>query len=211
MTAYLLFVGLGILIYAGVAHTNAVVSGFIVLTAVILPSCANRLLRNAVVALVLLTGGVAIFIATMQALVDPLKCSGQCGAVEPSAGTSSIAVRIEPKGEVVNSVSAQFVGGQTLFQKRGCISCHRADGTGVGPTLHGLFGSPVQDPGCGVAIVDESYVREAILNPSATVAVGYPAVMPTFAGQLTEEELQALIAYVKSLSPPVQGQRQSFD
>ena len=50
--------------------------------------------------------------------------------------------------------------------------------------------------------MDESYVREAILNPSATVAVGFPAVMPTFAGLLTEEELQALIAYVKSLRAP---------
>jgi cytochrome c oxidase subunit 2 len=55
--------------------------------------------------------------------------------------------------------------------------------------------------------VDESYLREAILNPSATVAVGFPPVMPTFAGQLTEEELQALIVYVKSLSVLVQVQR----
>ena len=71
-------------------------------------------------------------------------------------------------------------------------------------TLHGLFGSPVQDPRRGVAIVDESYLREAIVNPSATVAEGYAPMMPTFAGQLTEEELQALIVYLKSLGVPVQ-------
>ena len=47
---------------------------------------------------------------------------------------------------------------------------------------------------------DESYLREAIENPSATVAVGFPPVMPSFAGQLTEKELQALIEYLKSLS-----------
>jgi cytochrome c oxidase subunit 2 len=74
--------------------------------------------------------------------------------------------------------------------------------------VHGLFGSPVQDPACGVTIVEESYLREAILNPLATVAVGFPPVMPTFAGQLTEEELQALIVYLKSLSVSVQVQRQ---
>ena len=51
------------------------------------------------------------------------------------------------------------------------------------------------------------YLREAIEDPSATVAVGFPPVMPTFAGQLTEEELQALIVYLKSLSVPVQVQR----
>jgi cytochrome c oxidase subunit 2 len=70
----------------------------------------------------------------------------------------------------------------------------------MGPTLQGLFGSPVQDPTCGVTLVDESILSEAILNPSATAAMGYPPVMPTFAGQLTEAELQALIEYLKSLS-----------
>jgi cytochrome c1 len=54
--------------------------------------------------------------------------------------------------------------------------------------------------------VDESYLSEAILNPSATVAVGF-LPMPTLAGQLTEEELQALIVYLKSLRP-LQAQRQ---
>ena len=48
--------------------------------------------------------------------------------------------------------------------------------------------------------MDESYLRKAILNPSATVAVGFLPIMPTFVGQLTEEELQALIVYLKSLS-----------
>ena len=101
-----------------------------------------------------------------------------------------------------------LAAGRTLFQERGCVGCHRPDATGIGPTLLGVFGSPVQDPACGVAIVDESYLREAIENPSATLAVGFTAVMPTFAGLLTEEELQALIVYVKSLSVLVQVQRQ---
>jgi len=146
----------------------------------------------------------------MQALVDPLKCAGQCGAgVNPSAGKSGIAVPMTSQAAVVDDGSARLAAGQTLFQKRGCIGCHRADGTGVGPTLHGLFGSPVQDPTCGVAMVDESYVREAILNPSATVADGFRAVMPSFAGLVTEEELQELVAYVKSLSVP--GQARASD
>ena len=57
-------------------------------------------------------------------------------------------------------------------------------------------------------VVDESSLSEAILNPSATVSVGFPPVMPTFA--LTEEELQALIVYLKSLSAPVQLQGASL-
>jgi cytochrome c oxidase subunit 2 len=89
--------------------------------------------------------------------------------------------------------------GEALFHERGCALCHRPDGSGIGPTLRGLVGSPAQDPASSVAIVDESYIRESILSPSAIVALGYPPVMPSFAGQLTEDELRALIAYVKSL------------
>jgi cytochrome c oxidase subunit 2 len=98
--------------------------------------------------------------------------------------------------------------GEQLFRELGCSSCHRPDGDGIGPSLAGVFGRPVTDPGCGTLTVDDEYVRESILNPSATVAAGFAPVMPTFAGKVTEEQLRALIAYVKSLSVPVQAPRQ---
>jgi cytochrome c2 len=90
--------------------------------------------------------------------------------------------------------------GEKLFQKLGCAGCHLADGTGVGPALIGVFGRPATAPACGALMVDDEYVRESILNPSATVAAGFAPVMPVFAGLVTEEELRALVAYVKSLS-----------
>ena len=93
--------------------------------------------------------------------------------------------------------------GEKLFRELGCIGCHYPDGKGIGPSLNGLFGSPVTEPGGGALTVDEEYVREAILNPSAAVAAGVAPVMATFAGRVTEEQLRALIAYVKSLSLPV--------
>src|SRR5262245_41872520 len=98
---------------------------------------------------------------------------------------------------VVRGESRAVAAGKQLFQQRGCVGCHL---TGIGPKLDGVFGRPVQDPTCGVAMVDEAYLREAILDPSATVAAGYAPVMPTFQGLLTEEELQSLIEYLKSLS-----------
>jgi len=118
--------------------------------------------------------------------------TAQAGVAAPTAFRAA-AVRGESERRAV-------AAGRKLFQERGCVSCHRPDEAGIGATLRGLFGSPVQDPACGVANVDESYLREAILTPSATVAAGYAAVMPTFAGLLTEEELQSLIEYLKSLS-----------
>ena len=47
---------------------------------------------------------------------------------------------------------------------------------------------------------DENYIRESILDPGAKVVTGYKPVMPTFQGLVTEEQLNALVAYVKSLS-----------
>ena len=46
---------------------------------------------------------------------------------------------------------------------------------------------------------DDNYVRESILNPTAKVVAGFDPVMPTFQGQVTEEQLTQLIAYVRSL------------
>src|SRR5262245_51439129 len=129
-------------------------------------------------------------------------CVGRCrtgsGAIMVEAST---ALPAGFQAAALRSESARAVAaGRKLFQERGCVSCHRPDGTGIGPTLHGLFGSAVRDPACGVANVDESYLRESILNPPAMSAAGYAPVMPTFAGLLTEEELQALVEYLKSLS-----------
>jgi cytochrome c2 len=104
------------------------------------------------------------------------------------------------------STRAQAAG-EKLFQELGCIRCHRPDGKGIGPALVGVFGRPATDPSCGMLTIDEEYVREAILNPSATVALGFAPVMPTFAGKVTEDELRALVMYVKSLSLSTQGSR----
>lgn len=90
--------------------------------------------------------------------------------------------------------------GERLFQDLGCVGCHRPDGKGVGPALTGVFGRPATAPSCGALTVDDEYVRESILNPSAVVAAGFAPVMPAFAGVVTDEELRALIAYLKSLS-----------
>ncbi len=49
-------------------------------------------------------------------------------------------------------------------------------------------------------MADENYVRESILNPGAKIVSGFKPIMPTFQGQVSEEGLMALVAYIKSLS-----------
>jgi cytochrome c oxidase subunit 2 len=67
--------------------------------------------------------------------------------------------------------------------------------------MRGVYGSRVQLTGGQTILADDAYIRESILNPNAKIVAGYrPDIMPTFQGQITEEQLLQLIVYVKSLA-----------
>ena len=89
--------------------------------------------------------------------------------------------------------------GERLFNERACNTCHLPNGEGRGPSLVGLLGKTVKLESGASVVADETYVRESILNPAAKIVAGYAPQMPTFQGQLTEEQLLELIAYVHSL------------
>ena len=95
--------------------------------------------------------------------------------------------------------------GQTLFEQLGCSTCHRLDVQGRGPNLKGLFGKTVQLEDGRSVVADENYIRESILNPSAKVVSGFKPIMPVFQGLVSEEQLNELVAYLKSLNPPASG------
>ena len=90
--------------------------------------------------------------------------------------------------------------GQQLYQTLGCASCHGAkEEGGRGPTLAGVFGKE-QDLQSGTQVtVDEGYLRESIVNPQAKLVIGFGPIMPTFQGQVSEDQIVQLIAYIKSL------------
>lgn len=89
--------------------------------------------------------------------------------------------------------------GDRLFEKFACNHCHQPDHSGVGPPLAGLFGTVATLQSGEKREVDESFIRQIVLDPATSSVAGYPQVMPSFRGQITEEELLELIAYVKSL------------
>src|SRR5271165_1063222 len=95
--------------------------------------------------------------------------------------------------------------GQQLFQQLGCATCHRSDTQGRGPNLVGIFGKPVLLDDGRTVVADENYIRESILNPGAKIVSGFKPIMPSFQGQVSEESLMALVAYIKSLSQPQKG------
>ena len=97
------------------------------------------------------------------------------------------------------------VTGEKLFTELGCVTCHRSDTQGRGPNLVGVFGKPVLLEDGRTVIADENYVRESILEPAAKIVRGFKPVMPTFQGQLSDEQLNALVEYVKSLAGTQSG------
>jgi cytochrome c oxidase subunit 2 len=118
---------------------------------------------------------------------------GQVVVMEPTAYQSWLS-----GGAVEGSLAS---AGEELFSDLACDTCHRADSQGRGPVLENLFGQPVQLHDGSVVTADESYIRESILQPAAKIAAGFQPIMPAFQGLVTEEELLALIEYIKSRSP----------
>jgi cytochrome c oxidase subunit II len=103
----------------------------------------------------------------------------------------------------VNRGETMAQAGERLFSRLGCASCHQEDNKGRCPTLKDIFNKPVQLQNGQKAMVDESYLRESVLKPQAKVVAGYQnQEMPTFQGQVSEDGLLQLVAYIKTLTKP---------
>ncbi|MEE9424603.1 MAG: cytochrome c oxidase subunit II [Methylococcales bacterium] len=88
--------------------------------------------------------------------------------------------------------------GQKLAAEKGCLGCHSVDGgASVGPTWKGLFGKTETMTDNTTLVIDEAYLKEAILEPNTTVVAGFSPMMPAY--DFSDEELDALIAYTKTL------------
>ncbi|MCQ8239482.1 cytochrome c oxidase subunit II [Rhizosaccharibacter radicis] len=95
--------------------------------------------------------------------------------------------------------------GRQLFAANGCAGCHENGSTVRAPSLHGLFGQPVPMEAGGTVIADESYLRDKILDPDKNRIAGYKQLMPSFKGVLAEEDVVALVAYLRALGPKEEG------
>ena len=135
-----------------------------------------------------------------------LFCAEYCGTRH--SGMIGRVVVMEPSeyqawlsGESGLSMAAR---GEQLFQQLGCVGCHLTDGSGRGPSLAGKYGAQ-ETLATGDAIaVNDTYIRESILNPQLKLVAGYQPVMPTFQGLVNEQGVMSLIEYIKSL--PATGQ-----
>jgi cytochrome c oxidase subunit 2 len=131
-------------------------------------------------------------------------CAEYCGTSH--SGMIGSVIVMEPTdyqrwlaGGTEGSLASQ---GEKLFQKYACNTCHLDNGTGRGPMLAGSYGKTRPLTNGSSAVFDDNYIRESILHPQAKIAAGFQPVMPTFQGQVSEEDLIRLLAYVKSMPAP---------
>ena len=101
--------------------------------------------------------------------------------------------------DIPEGMSLEEAGAQ-LYTSKACVTCHSVDGRpGVAPSFKGRYGIQQRMVDGSTVMVDENYLRESILNPQAKVVEGYQPVMPTYQGVLKDRQIDALIAYIKSL------------
>jgi cytochrome c oxidase subunit 2 len=133
----------------------------------------------------------------------PLFCSQFCG-VDHAAMLGSVFVMTQGDYQRWLSRNAMTgtlaAAGGALFRRLGCSGCHAASSTVRAPLLSALYGRPVALRDGSVVIADENFIRNAILQPGSSLPSGYDAIMPSFAGQVDEEGIVSLVAYIKSLS-----------
>ncbi|HTC95917.1 MAG TPA: cytochrome c oxidase subunit II [Terriglobales bacterium] len=130
-----------------------------------------------------------------------LFCDQYCGTLH--SGMVGEVIVMDP-AEYQDWVSSRGEGslgqqGEKIFQQLGCNTCHRNDSLARGPNLAGLYGNPVKLKDGSLIIADEGYIRESIVNPSTKIVAGFDNVMPTFQGQINEDDMIALVYYIKSL------------
>lgn len=134
-------------------------------------------------------------------------CAEYCGTQH--AGMIGTVTVMEPVAYqrwlsgVTEGVQSMASSGEKAFNDLGCVTCHQAGG--LGPVLDGLVGKRREFADGGSVMADENYIRESILNPQARIVAGYQPVMPTFKGQISEDQLMQLITYVKGGSNSTGG------
>jgi cytochrome c oxidase subunit II len=131
-----------------------------------------------------------------------LFCAEYCGTGHADMSGHVVAM---PPAEYANWLAGgesqpPAMAGEELFTRFRCSTCHFQGGQPRGPSLANLFGQPVRLSDGRTVTADAEYIRESILNPAAKVVAGFQPVMPTYQGQLSEEQIFQLIQYIKSLS-----------
>jgi cytochrome c oxidase subunit II len=146
-----------------------------------------------------------VWFQTLHAGESIIFCTEYCGVGHSDMGGKVIALEpnefnewLEEEFIKANEELPLAVQGRNIYQLQGCAGCHSLDGaSGIGPTFQGLYGSTRNFTNGTSRVADEDYLRESILQPAAVITVGYNNVMPAYAGLLSDQQINALIEFIK--------------
>jgi cytochrome c oxidase subunit 2 len=132
-----------------------------------------------------------------------LFCTQYCGTAH-SAMIGEVVVQTpeDYKKWLASSTSGTSLAqnGERLFASLSCAACHNGQPDARGPNLANVYGSKLTLVTGQPILVDEAYLRQAILNPSAHITQGFAPIMPTYQGQISEEGIISLVEYIKNLN-----------
>lgn len=103
----------------------------------------------------------------------------------------------DKKREAKRQAASPGERGLMLVEDNGCRACHQIGNSFRAPELEKLYGREVVLQDGSKVLADEEYIREAILEPSAKISAGYQAVMPSYKGLLSEQEVSEIIEFTK--------------
>jgi cytochrome c oxidase subunit 2 len=138
----------------------------------------------------------------------PIYCAMYCGTQHSEMGGYVYAMPpkeydqwLKNGGNNIAEMSMQERGGR-LFKVLACDNCHTDHSTDRAPGLAGIYGTQRVMSGGSTETADDAYMREAILKPGDKLSAGYANTMPNYDGQISEEDVLDLVAYIKSLNQP---------
>ena len=149
------------------------------------------------------------FDSTKEGVYD-IFCTEYCGTGHSNMGAKVIVMKAAQYEEWASELGSEDDDlpldelGAKLYTKKACNTCHTLDGSAlVGPSYlqtSQMWGQErVFDDGSS-SVIDDNYVRSSILEPMTQIVAGYQGVMPTYQGLLSDRELDALIAFLKTLN-----------
>jgi cytochrome c oxidase subunit 2 len=150
----------------------------------------------------------AVWFTAIQEGEFPIFCTEYCGdehssmlakvvVVKPEDFEAKVAetTRLE---QMANETVPQY--GERVYKTKGCDACHSTDGSAkVGPSFKGLWDKTETLADGSTVKVDHNYIKQSILDPNSQVVQGFSPQMPSFAGQLADEDIDALIEFIQGL------------
>jgi cytochrome c oxidase subunit 2 len=139
--------------------------------------------------------------------IFPLYAGSFSAATQDSLATAVVSLSRADFDAWLAEVSDIFAGrtlpevGELLYNQQGCKACHSLDGSKlVGPTFKNVYGYEFRTTEGTTVLADAAYIKASILEPNASIIEGYQPVMPAYAGILDERELEAIVAFLKTIS-----------